>query len=88
MVPLSFKAISDRLKQLQLPEFDLVIGIGNGGIVPASLVAFMLNAELRILVLNYRDETNTPRYDDPQVINIPDELMLTGKNSGCRPATN
>ena len=79
MVPLSFKTISDRLKQLQLPEFDLVIGIGNGGIVPASLVAYILNAELRILVLNYRDESNTPRYEDPKVINVPEELKLSGK---------
>jgi hypoxanthine phosphoribosyltransferase len=79
MVTLSFKTISERLRQLQLPEFDLVIGIGNGGIVPASLVAYILNAELRILVLNYRDESNTPRYDDPQVITFPEELHLTGK---------
>jgi len=79
MVPLSFTSISERIRQQQLPEVELVIGIGNGGIVPASLLAFMLNKELRIIVLNYRDENNTPRYEDPLVINLPEGLNLNGK---------
>jgi len=68
MVPLSFLEISERLKQIDLPEIDLVIGIGSGGIVPAGVVAFHLNAELRVMVLNYRDEKNNPRYDEPKVL--------------------
>ena len=79
MVPLSFKVISERLKGTVLPEFDLVIGIGTGGIVPASLIAFHLNTELRVVVLNYRDENNAPRYEDPQVISLPDDLKLPGR---------
>lgn len=74
MIPISFITISDRLKELELPRFDLVIGIGTGGIVPASLVAFYLNAELKVMVLNYRDEQNNPIYEDPKVITIPDDL--------------
>ena len=31
MVPLSFRQITERLKQLELPETDVVIGIGSGG---------------------------------------------------------
>lgn len=79
MVPLSFKAISERLKETKLPEFDLVIGIGTGGIVPASLLAFHLNAELSVVVLNYRDENNSPRYDDPRVISLPEDLKQPGR---------
>jgi uncharacterized protein len=79
MIPISFKAISERLKEMQLPIFELVIGIGSGGIVPASLVAFHLNAELGVIVLNYRDENNSPRYEDPQVISLPAELNLAGR---------
>jgi hypoxanthine phosphoribosyltransferase len=71
MVPLSFREISERLKQTELPETDLVIGIGSGGIVPASVVAFHLNAELRVMVLNYRDEKNNPRYNEPKVLEKP-----------------
>lgn|SRR5690554_4854 len=78
MIPLSFKEISNRLKQIDLPETDVVIGIGSGGIVPAGIVAFHLNAELYVMTLNYRDEQNTPRYDEPQVLNKP-HWELSGK---------
>lgn len=78
MVPLSFKEIAERLKQMQLPEVDVVIGIGSGGIPPATFVAFHLNAELIIITLNYRDEKNNPRFDEPKVLYQP-EWQLEGK---------
>lgn len=78
MVPLSFREISARLKQVELPKTDLVIGIGSGGIVPAGVVAFHLNAELQVMVLNYRDEMNNPRYEEPKVLEKPPE-NLEGK---------
>lgn len=78
MVPLSFVQIAERLRKIDLPEFDLVIGIGSGGIPPAAFVAFYLNAELHVMVMNYRDEKNNPRYDEPQVLNKP-EWNLEGK---------
>ena len=78
MVPLSFREISERLKKTDLPEFDLVIGIGSGGIVPAGFVAFHLNAELQVMAMNYRDEQNNPRYDEPKVLQKP-EWNLKGK---------
>jgi uncharacterized protein len=79
MVPLSFITISQRLKEMQLPETDLVIGIGTGGIVPASMVAFHLHAELSVMILNYRDDQNNPRYEHPEVINLPDDIVLKGR---------
>lgn len=78
MVPLSFKEIAERLKQMQLPEIDVVIGIGSGGIPPATFVAFHLNAELVVMTLNYRDEKNNPRFDEPKVLYQP-EWKLAGK---------
>lgn len=79
MVPVSFTEISTRLKLMALPETDLVIGIGTGGIVPASLVAFHLGCELQIITLNYRDENNTPRYESPVIVNMPEMPSLQGK---------
>jgi hypoxanthine phosphoribosyltransferase len=79
MTPVSFTEISTRLRALTLPETDLVIGIGTGGIVPASLVAFHLKCELQIITLNYRDESNTPRYENPVVVNMPEMPSLRGK---------
>lgn len=79
MVPILFSEISARLRSLSLPETDLVIGIGTGGIVPASLVAFHLGCELQVITLNYRDENNTPRYENPVVVNMPEMPSLQGK---------
>jgi uncharacterized protein len=78
MVPLSFREITERLQQMQLPETDVVIGIGSGGIPPATMVAYHLNAELQVMVLNYRDEQNTPRYAEPRVLEKP-HGQLEGK---------
>jgi len=78
MIPLSFKEITERLKKLQLPEIDVVIGIGSGGIPPATFVAFHLNADLVVMTLNYRDEQNNPRFDEPKVLYKP-EWNLEGK---------
>lgn len=47
--------------------------------MPASLVAFHLGCELQIITLNYRDEANNPRYENPVVLNIPDMNSLTDK---------
>lgn len=79
MTPLSFKQITQRLKNANLPETDLVIGIGNGGVVPAALAAFVLHAELKIILINYRDEQNIPCHDDPAVICLPDDFRPEGK---------
>ncbi|HKJ79065.1 MAG TPA: phosphoribosyltransferase, partial [Prolixibacteraceae bacterium] len=78
MVPLSFREITERLKTIDLPQFDLVIGIGSGGFVPAGFVAYHLNAELQVMVLNYRDEQNNPKYEQPKVLVKP-EWDLKGK---------
>lgn len=80
MIPLSYKEITSRLKTIDLPQFDLVIGIGTGGVVPAAMVAFHLNTELRVITLNYRDESNTPQHESPVVIsNLPDPSELQNK---------
>jgi len=78
MVPLSLKEISKRLKETDLPGYDLVIGIGSGGIAPAVMVAHHLNAELKIMVMNYRDEQNNPRYEIPKLLQKPN-WNLEGK---------
>jgi hypoxanthine phosphoribosyltransferase len=76
--PLSFLQISRRLRACQLPEVDLVIGIATGGTVPASLAAYQLGCDLLMAHVNYRDEQNKPRYDDPLLLRMPDLPTSTG----------
>lgn len=78
MVPLSFQEIAIRLKTIEFPPIDLVIGIGSGGVPAATMLAYHLGAELQVITLNYRDEQNNPRYESPKVLNQP-AMQLEGK---------
>ena len=77
-VKLILPEIAERIRKVQFPEVDLVVGIATGGIVPASLVAFHLNKSLEIVEINYRDEDNNPRYEVPQLLTRINE-PITGK---------
>lgn len=65
---LTIEEINARLKLFQLPDFDVLIGIGTGGVEPVKLVAEKCQCVYGILNLNYRDENNQPRYDEPQFL--------------------
>ncbi len=64
---LSFSEISEALLQFEFPPVELVIGIGSGGIVPATLVAHQLGCPLHIIHVNYRHEDNSPAYEAPKL---------------------
>ncbi|NND06764.1 MAG: hypothetical protein HKN87_10325 [Saprospiraceae bacterium] len=72
-VALSFVEICYALRNFKLPETDVVIGIGRGGIIPASLVAFQLKCDLQIVRVNYRNDDNTPVRTKPTFL---DEFAL------------
>ena len=67
-VDLSLTEIAQRLKAMELPEVDGIVGIAAGGTVPASLVAYQLDRPLSMIQLNYRGEDKLPLYDSPRVI--------------------
>jgi uncharacterized protein len=71
---LSFQAIVGHLERWKFPEqLDGVVGIASGGVVPAALVAQRLGVEMKVIALNYRDEANTPRYEEPKLLSaVPD----------------
>ena len=78
-VQLSFVDISQGLKQLNLPEIDWVVGIGSGGIVPASLLAHQLSKPLSLLTINYRAENNVPQHDSPTLLTAAPLLPETSR---------
>ncbi len=71
---LAFQTISQRLHQLTLPEVDLVLGIGRGGVVPATMVAHQLCCKLHIIQVNYRNDDNQPIYDVPRTLDFSADL--------------
>jgi hypoxanthine phosphoribosyltransferase len=78
MLDLSFDEIAKRIDAFNLPHFDLVIGIAEGGFVPASLIAYKLKTNLTVIKINFRDETNRPLYDEPIILS--DEIVIKNKN--------
>ena len=44
------------------------MGIQTGGRIPATLLSFHLGLPLYMLPINYRDENNDPRYQEPKVL--------------------
>lgn len=83
-VTLSLPDIAARLRQATIPPVDAVIGIARGGVVPASLVAYEHHLPLVIMRLNYRDDSNTPRYDAPHLIAPPDLTGITAAGESLR----
>jgi len=74
-VILSMEEISKRIKEVVLPEFDIVVGIATGGSIPASLLAYKTSKPLIMIRLNFRDPENNPIYDEPKLLsNISNDL--------------
>lgn len=74
MTPVSFTDILARLAAWRFPPgIDGVVGIAGGGVVPAALVAQRLQVGLKVIALNYRDESNEPPYPEPRLLSaVPD----------------
>ena len=49
-------------------EFDLIVAIANGGIVPAGIINQRLQKEVHLLRINLRDEYQRPKYDCPRLL--------------------
>lgn len=49
-------------------EFDLIVAIANGGVVPAAIINQRLQKELQLLRINWRDEEQQPKYDQPHLL--------------------
>ena len=78
MQEVTFQEISRRLHDYAFPPVDCVVGILNGGRIPAILLAHQLKVPLAFLSINYRDEDNNPLYDRPKLISPPEKLPADG----------
>jgi len=70
--------INRRLRAVDFPAVDAVVGIQTGGRIPATLLSFHLGLPLYMLPINFRDEDNNPSFDEPQVVGNCDELPPAG----------
>lgn len=75
----TFSEIIKRFADIQFNEnFDLIVAIANGGIVPAGIINQKLNTEVEILHINFRDDYQQPKYSTPKLLK-PIEFEFQGK---------
>ena len=63
----------DKIKQLITEyefndDFDTIVAIANGGIIPAALLNQRLGLDFRMIRLSLRDKDQRPIYDSPQLV--------------------
>ena len=49
-------------------QFDIIVAIANGGIIPAAILNQRLGVEFQILNINLRDTNQKPKYENPQLL--------------------
>ncbi len=65
----TLEEVMERFRSIEFnEEFDLVVAIANGGIVPAGILNQRLQKEVRLLRINLRDENQKPRFEQPQLL--------------------
>ncbi|MDE3143345.1 MAG: phosphoribosyltransferase [Bacteroidota bacterium] len=65
----SWKEIADKIRAINfVEEFDLIVAIANGGIVPAALINQRLLIKIELLKINFRDANQKPIYDVPKLM--------------------
>ena len=65
----SFEEVLQRFREIEFDEnYDLIVAIANGGIIPAVIINQRLNIELHLLKINLRDPFQKPKFDAPKLL--------------------
>ena len=75
----TFEEVMERFRSIIFNEqFDLIVAIANGGIIPAAIINQRLNIEIQLLKINLRDKNQKPLYNSPQLVS-PIDFEFKGK---------
>ncbi|MDR1503966.1 MAG: phosphoribosyltransferase, partial [Prevotella sp.] len=65
----TFEEVLERFRSISFSEqFDMIVAIANGGIIPAAILNQRLGIEIQLLKINLRDSNQRPIYDSPQLM--------------------
>ena len=65
----SFEEVLQKFRDIEfLENFDMIVAIANGGVIPAAIINQRLNVELNLLKINLRDPFQIPKFDSPQLL--------------------
>lgn len=64
----TFDEVMERFRRIHFSEqFDMIVAIANGGIIPAAILNQRLSIDIRLLKINLRDNNQQPKYDSPRL---------------------
>jgi hypoxanthine phosphoribosyltransferase len=88
-INLGFQQIIDAINKTEFGEYDLIVAIARGGLIPAALVSKKLDLDVKIMKIKYKDEDKRPIYEKPKIeykpeleglrILLVDDVSKTGK---------
>lgn len=65
----TFAEVLERFRNMSFnEEFDMIVAVANGGIIPAAILNQKLDIEIQLLKINLRDSNQKPRYGSPQLM--------------------
>jgi xanthine phosphoribosyltransferase len=65
----TFDKVLEKFRNITLVEnFDMIVAIANGGIIPAAILNQRLNLEIQLLRINLRDDNQKPKFDSPKLL--------------------
>lgn len=65
----SFEEVLQRFREVEFKEnFDLIVAIANGGVIPAAIINQRLNIKFHLLKINLRDAFQKPKFDAPKLL--------------------
>lgn len=65
----SFEEVIEKIRDIKFEEdFDMVVAIANGGVIPAAIINQRLNVEFNLLKINLRDPNQKLKFDAPQLL--------------------
>ncbi len=79
MIEKTFNEIMDRFREITFQEdFDMIVAIANGGIIPAAILNQRLGVGIHLLKINFRDANQKPSYAQPHLL-APIDFEFKGK---------
>ncbi len=74
-----FETVMQRFREITFQEqFDMIVAIANGGIIPAAILNQRLNLRMELLRINLRDPSQKPLFERPQLVS-PIDFDIKGK---------
>lgn len=65
----SFETIKKLISEFEFSEeFDMVVAVANGGIIPAAIINQRLCKEFNTITISLRDSSQKPIFDEPQLV--------------------